>query len=250
MSAGNSFPAGDLGTVLLYSSIAAACAALGALPFVTRRRLPLTWLGWANALAAGLMLGASYILIIEGIERGPLAETLGTFVGVAVLYATHALTGTRHFGAAAPPPGGVGLSDKRWLRDAIHAAAEGVAIGSAMAVSLDFGIFVALALTAHNVPEGTALCAVLLPRGFRLPSAALLCVSANLGQVVLGAVSFMIVRAQPALLPYALGFAAGTLIYLIMVELLPDSFEQAGHTTIAVLTNVALAAVVVVRGFF
>ena len=75
-----------LWAVVLYSGLAAACAALGVLPFMARRRLPSAWLGWADALAAGLMLGASYILVVEGIERLPLAETIGTLAGIATLY--------------------------------------------------------------------------------------------------------------------------------------------------------------------
>ncbi|MCZ6778063.1 MAG: ZIP family metal transporter [Acidobacteria bacterium] len=237
-----------LWAVVLYSGLAAACAALGVLPFMARRRLPSAWLGWADALAAGLMLGASYILVVEGIERLPLAETFGTLAGIATLYATHALTGIWKPGLRPARPDGSGPTDKLWLRNAIHSSAEGVSIGAAMAVDLDFGIFVALALTAHNVPEATALCAYLVPRGVRLLPAALLCVAANLGQIVLAVLTFLMVAEQPALLPAALGFAAGALIYLVVVELLPDSFAKTGHTTIAVLTSVALGAVVIFRG--
>jgi zinc transporter ZupT len=239
-----------LSAVLLYSSIAAACAALGALPFMARRRLPSAWLGWTDALAAGLMLGASYILIVDGIERSPLAETLGTLAGIAVLYAAHASTGTWNLGMGIYEQHGSSPTGKLWLRNAIHSTAEGVSIGAAMVVDLDFGIFVALALTAHNVPEATALCSHLVPRGIRLIPAALLCVAANLGQIALAVLTFLMVGVLPGLLPAALGFAAGTLIYLVVVELLPDSFVKTGHTTIAVLTSAALGAVVIVRGLF
>ncbi|HXF96941.1 MAG TPA: hypothetical protein VNI61_12655 [Gemmatimonadales bacterium] len=61
-------------TVLVYSAVAAGAAALGAIPAALRRPLSLRWLGWANALAAGLMLGAAYRLMMIGLERGPLTS--------------------------------------------------------------------------------------------------------------------------------------------------------------------------------
>jgi len=235
--------------VVAYASLAAATAALGVFPFVTRRRIPTAWLGWANALAAGLMLGASYLLTVEGLEIHPLAETLGAALGVATLYLTHTLSGTRDLALDTSPAPGDVYVEKLWLRNAIHAAAEGTAIGAAMAVNREFGIFVALAFMAHNVPEAIALTAVLRSRGRGIVACAILSVTSNLGQVVLGAATFLAARAFPALLPAALGFPAGALIYLVTVELLPDSFQEAGHTTIAVLSSVALCAVVLVRGF-
>ena len=59
-------------TVLLFSAIAASTAALGVLPLIGRERLPLRWVAWANALAAGLMLGAAYILAEAGMDGPPI----------------------------------------------------------------------------------------------------------------------------------------------------------------------------------
>jgi zinc transporter ZupT len=240
----------DLADVVAYASLAAATAALGVFPFLTRRRIPTAWLGWANALAAGLMLGASYLLTVEGLESHPLAESAGAALGVAVLLLTHTLSGTRDLTLDTGPAPGDAYAEKLWLRNAIHAAAEGTAIGAAMAVNRDFGIFVALAFMTHNVPEATALSAVLRSRGRGIGACAALSVASNLGQVALGAAAFLATQAFPSLLPAALGFPAGALVYLVTVELLPDSFQEAGHTTIAVLSSVALCAVVLVRGFF
>jgi zinc transporter ZupT len=242
-------PAGLI-DVVAYASLAAATAALGVFPFLTRRRIPTAWLGWANALASGLMLGASYLLTVEGLERHPLAESLGVALGVTVLYLTHTLSGTRDLALDTSPAPGDVYAEKLWLRNAIHAAAEGTAIGAAMAVNRDFGIFVALAFMAHNVPEATALTSVLRSRGRGIAHCAFLCVASNLGQVALGIATFLAAHAFPPIVPVALGFPAGALVYLVTVELLPDSFQEAGHTTIAVLSSVALCAVVLVRGLF
>ena len=55
--------------VLLYSSLSAGVAALGAGPFVRRRQLPIAAMGWANALAARLLLGAAYVLLDRGLPH-------------------------------------------------------------------------------------------------------------------------------------------------------------------------------------
>jgi len=61
--------------------------------------------------------------------------------------------------------------------------------------------------------------------------------------------TFAVVAAAPAVLPWALGFAVGALIYLVMVELLPESYRQAGATTIGLVTVLAMGVVVLVGGF-
>ena len=54
---------------------------------------------------------------------------------------------------------------------------------------------------------------------------------------------------MPLLLPWALGFAMGALVYLVMVEPLPESYRQAGNTSIALVTSVAMGIVVLLNGF-
>jgi len=68
--------------------------------------------------------------------------------------------------------------------------------------------------------------------------------AANINQPMLAVVTFAVVGALPALLPWVLGFAVGALIYLVLVELLPESYHQAGKTSIGVVTFVALAVVI------
>ena len=53
-------------TVLLYGSITALATGLGAIPFLFIRRVSDSTVALTNAVASGLMLGASFGLIIEG----------------------------------------------------------------------------------------------------------------------------------------------------------------------------------------
>ena len=134
------------------------------------------------------------------------------------------------------------------LVNTLHGAYEGVAIGAAMLVSLPFGISMAVALAVHNIPEAMVLNAILVERGVRTSHRAPLLVATNANQVLLSIVTFSVVGALPVLLPWALGFAVGALFYLVLNELLPESYQQAGHTSIALVTLVAMGIVVALGG--
>jgi len=123
-----------------------------------------------------------------------------------------------------------------------------VAIGAAMLVSLHFGISMALALAVHNIPEAMILTSILASRGVRVRYAAALAVAVNANQVLVAVVTFAVVGAIPSLFPWAVGVAVGALVYLVLAELLPESYQQAGHTSIALVTLVAMGIVVALGG--
>lgn len=231
-------------TVLLYSSLAALAAALGVVPQALRGRLPLSTLGWANALAAGLMMGVAYILMSDGLVEGVVQGTVGAVLGMGFVQLTHLGMGTHDLDLNRLDELDPRYRYQVMLVNALHGGYEGVAIGAAMLVSLPFGISTALALAVHNVPEAMILTAVFRERGLGHLRVAGLAVATNLTQVLLSVVTFAVVAALPGLLPWALGFAVGALFYLVLVELLFESYRQAGHTSIAVLALVAMGMVV------
>jgi zinc transporter, ZIP family len=226
--------------VFLYSSVSALAAGLGILPFVLRERVPAPWLGWSKALAGGLMLGAAYVLVVEASSRGAVGGAAGACLGIAFVALAHLVW----FPDARP---GDRRVDTATMRAALHSAAEGIAIGGAWSVSAEFGAFVALAIAVHNAPEATMLCAGLRAGGASLRRAALVTIGANVPQIGLALAAFAVAAAAPALVLWTLGFAAGALVHLVLVDLLPDSYREAGVTSIALLTAVALGAVVLLE---
>jgi zinc transporter, ZIP family len=235
-------------TVLVYSSLAAFAAALGVVPQAVSGRLPLRMLGWGNALAAGLMLGVAYALLDQGLTDRVLQGGVGAVLGVAFVRLAHLASGTRDLDLNRLDEMGPAYGYQVVLVNTLHAAYEGVAIGAAMLVSLPFGVSMAVALGVHNIPEAMTLAAILSNRGVRLHHAAALAVATNINQVLVSVVVFVLVGVVPTLLPWAVGFAAGSLIYLLTSELLPESYRQAGHTSIALVTLVAMGIVVALGG--
>jgi ZIP family zinc transporter len=59
-------------SVFLFALLTAVATGLGAVPFAFAKHPTRRWLGASNAVAAGLMLAASFGLIYEGMDYGPL----------------------------------------------------------------------------------------------------------------------------------------------------------------------------------
>jgi len=233
-------------TVLLYSSIAAAVAALGAISPRGRMGLPASWIGWSNALAAGLMLGAAFMLAANA-EQAPLSLAGGALIGILFTHWTHVVTGTSDLDLNRLDEVDPTYGYRIMLTGTLHSASEGIAIGAAMYIDMVFGISMAVAIAVHNVPEAAIQSTIMRCRGAAPRDAAGLAVAVNLSQVLLAVVTFAVLTAVPGALPWAAGFAVGALINLVLVELLPESYKQVGSTSIAVVTFFAMGMVAVVR---
>ena len=234
--------------VLACATAAALAAPLGVIPLIGRDEFPAWWLAWANAGAAGMMLAAAFVLADFGVASDPIPFGLGAALGIAFIHGSRRFSGTEELDLNAPGEASLAYGYEVLLVGSLHASAEGVAMGAIMAVDLSVGVFLAAALALHNMPEATVLAAVFRARGVSWRRAATLTVVANAGQVFLAVSTFAVLAAAPAALPWALGFAAGALIYLVMVDLLPESYREAGATSIALVAILAMGAFALIHG--
>ncbi len=236
--------------VLVFSTLAALAAGLGALPFAADRAPRRAWIGLAYAAAGGLMLGSGHLLMAHGLTLSAVGTTVGVAVGVGYTWLIRVYAAVDRLPAdpRGRAPRAPDYGYKLLLQNALHSAAEGVAIGTGMLLSLPLGAFLATVLALHNVAEGTALTALLRRNGIRLRDAAGLCVVTNVPQPLMALAVWAL---QPvladALLPGAVGFAAGSLSFLVLTESLPASYRRAGKVSIAFAVSVLAAAVVLVE---
>jgi zinc transporter ZupT len=244
--------------VLLISTSAAVFGALGALPFGLPRPPTGAMVGGAYALASGLMLGAGYLLLGRGLDRATVAVVVGAVIGVGYTHWIQVYSGVRELeanpdaGIAGEPARNnrVELGYKVLLQYALHSAAEGLAIGIAMVLDLRLGIFLGIALAVHNVAEAMALTAILRQRGVSVSDAVGLCVVAKSTQPLLALAAFALAPVMTGLLPAALGFAAGCLVFLVLTELLPASYRRASKLPVGLLVSLAAGAVVLLELVF
>jgi zinc transporter ZupT len=144
----------------------------------------------------------------------------------------------------------VALGYRVLLQNALHSAAEGIAVGMATVLELRLGIFLALALAVHNIAESMALTEILRRQGATVAEAAGLCVVAKITTPVLALAAFALAPVMTALLPGALGFAAGCLVFLVLTELLPASYRRAAKLPVGVMVSAAAGAMVLLEHLF
>lgn len=95
------------------------------------------------------------------------------------------------------------------------------------------GLLVTVAIGLHNVPEGLAVATVLVAKGISPAHAFWWTLATSMPQPLLALPSFMFVDAFQALLPLALGFAAGCMVWIVFAELLPDALADAPHPQVS-----------------
>jgi zinc transporter ZupT len=208
--------------VFLAATATALATGLGALPFAFPGFRGEGLLGVSNALAAGVMLGASASLIIEGSSRSVLRVTIGVLAGAAFVLGMQLLL--RRLGTPDLAQLSGGDARRAVLIIAVmtaHSAAEGVGVGASFG-----GGAITIAIAIHNIPEGVTISLVMVPRGASVRSAALWSIFTSLPQPLLAVPAFLFVEQFTAILPVGLGFAAGAMVWMVWRELLPEAIEQ------------------------
>ncbi|MDF1505793.1 hypothetical protein PYV61_22770, partial [Roseisolibacter sp. H3M3-2] len=127
-----------------------------------------------------------------------------------------------------------------------HSAAEGIAIGAAMALGRPFGLVLALTLVVHNVGEGAVLGVALGGRG--RGAAVRAATLARAGQVAFALVTAAVVDDARGALPLSVGAGFGALLFLLFAELLPESYRVLGRTGIAIAVCLAAGMVALLGG--
>ena len=232
----------DAAVVFLAALATALATGLGPLPFAFDRRGIARWLGPANAIASGVMLGASASLLLEGCQRSLLRTGVGLVAGAAFVFLAYRLIGENDSLVL----GSLRGHDARKALLIVgvmtaHSAAEGIGVGAAFGDTDVFGLLIALAIAVQNIPEGLAIGLVLVPRGTRIRTASAWSVFSSLPQPLLAVPAFLFVEQFQAVLPVGLGFAAGAMVWMVGRELLPEALVQGPRRAVIVDTGVSFA---------
>lgn len=229
--------------VFIAAAITALATGLGALPLMAMRQVTPRALGIGNAIAAGLMLAATFQLVLEGFEISQPRTLAGLLLGLGGIWLAH------HWLVARNP---VGISDisgadarKILLIMGVmtaHSAAEGVGVGVAYGSGRDLGDFITVAIALHNVPEGLAIALIMVPRGASVLKAGWWAILSSVPQPLLAVPAFAFVLWFAPVLPIGLGLAAGAMLWMIFSELLPDTGAAVDHAAIGVIVTLSFTA--------
>lgn len=236
-------------TVLIASSITAIATGLGALPFLFVKDINKKWLGIGNALAAGLMLGASIGLIIEGaivedVDTPIIKLIIGMGIGLVLVLLAQKLLSSRdedfHIGDV---EGADAISMLLIVGVmTVHSFAEGIGVGVSWGDGSAFGSLISTAIAIHNIPEGLAISLVLIPRGTSVWKAAGWSIFSSLPQPLMAIPAFLFVLVFRPFLPVGLGLAAGAMIWMVFKELLPEALEDMPAITVYGTMTLAIIA--------
>ncbi len=211
---------------------------LGALLILVWRNPSEKALNGALGFAAGVMLTASFTsLILPGIEAGGvLSVMLGIVLGVLVLdradaWVPHAhvlVTGKQRGDASYGGSGRMFSVILFIVAITLHNMPEGLAVGVSFGSgNLSDAIPLMLAIGIQNIPEGLAVSVAARNAGLgNLFYAAFTGIRAGLVEIPLALLGVWAVSLVQPLLPYAMGFAAGAMLYVISDEIIPETHAR------------------------
>jgi len=201
-------------------------------------------------ITAGVMTAASIGLLIEPIQKAEYVPTaVGFLIGMAFLLVAQRVVETRDGGREHP----FGKHQRRSLLVFavlfVHSLPEGFALGSAWASSTAaIGLFVFIAISIQNIPEGTATAIPMAQAGYSRSRQFWAAVGTSLPQPVGAVIAFILVEQVRSLLPWSLGFAAGAMLALVVSDLLPEAVEEPADRKPAALGTVGAIVVMALLG--
>ncbi|SHN36325.1 ZIP family metal transporter [Rhizobacter sp. OV335] len=108
------------------------------------------------------------------------------------------------------------------LGDSIHNFCDGIIIAAAFLTDTRLGMFTALAIIAHEIPQEVGDYIVLLNAGLSRRKALLYNAMSGMAAVVGGVVGYVVVGPWEALFPYLLVVASSSFIYVAVADLIPQ----------------------------
>jgi ZIP family zinc transporter len=226
--------------------------ALGAASVYLTRDLNQKVLDLLLGFAGGVMIAASFwSLLAPGIELaeqqgvpGWIPALVGFLLGGVMMRGIDAVLPHLHIGAPLSEAEGISTTWERsvLLVSAItlHNIPEGLAVGVAFgavaagieSASLAAAVALAVGIGLQNFPEGIAVAMPLRREGMSRNRAFLFGQASGIVEPIAGVLGAAAVLLFRPLLPYALAFAAGAMIFVVAEEVIPES-HQAGHGDLA-----------------
>lgn len=200
--------------------------------------------------ASGVMISASYFsLIAPAIELAKedsslpfwFPVVLGFLLGGLCLYLIDKLLPHLHLNFPEESKEGIKTTWKRTtlliLAITLHNIPEGLAVGVAFgaikagseSASLASAIALAIGIGLQNFPEGLAVSMPLRREGLSIFRSFFYGQLSGVVEPIAGVIGALAVMIARPILPYALSFAAGAMIYVVVEELIPES-QKAGET--------------------
>ncbi len=229
---------GKVVVIGFFASILAGLATgVGALPALFFKDISRNLFNSMLGAAAGVMLAATaFSLLVPGITygnviwpgKGIYVVSLGMMIGAAFLHYADRQLPHVHFDSISD----VQLSSlkKVWLfiiAITIHNFPEGMSVGVSFGSGeMKNGVVLAIAIALQNIPEGLAVALPLVGLGYNKWKAVGIATLTGLVEPVGGLLGITMVTIFEPILPIAMGFAAGAMLFVISEEIIPETHSE------------------------
>ncbi|MEX2578372.1 MAG: ZIP family metal transporter [Verrucomicrobiales bacterium] len=235
--------------------------ALGAATVFFKKQFSLRSSDVMMGFAAGVMIAASFwsllapaIAILQHREATPwLGAAIGFLAGAGFIRLAdrllpHLHPGTSELSQAEGPPTAWRRSTLLFTAMTLHNIPEGAAVGIAfgalahptdltLGTTMAGAVALTLGIALQNVPEGLAVAMPLRRQGGTRRHAFFVGQASALVEPVAAVLGALLVMRAAWILPYALAFAAGAMMFVAIEELIPES-QSHGNTDLATLSTI------------
>jgi len=245
---------------LVAGIIASFACGLGALPLAIKSIDLQKHTGIAYAAAGGLMFAASvYNLILPGLtlssssiqfsDAAPVI--LGILLGALFLSQTDQYLSHERLEQANWRRFGNKAQLLIFIAMSVHSIPEGVAVGvgysSEAVYSNNLGNYIAIAIAIHNIPEGLAVAVPMRAAGASIWKCFWAAVLTSLPQPIAAVPAAYVSWLFQPIMPVLMGFAAGAMIFLVILEILPEALHTESTNKVAWAFTIGFCAMVLVQ---
>ena len=223
-------------TIVLLTALGVGCATIiGTLIGFAFKNISHKLSDLVLSFAAGVMLCAAvYGLIIPSLEHGrvfPVFVTIvGIFIGAAILNLLDKAVPHLHRLSGVETEEHTDKNEKLnkvllfVMAIAIHNLPEGIAAGVGFGTgNTAEAITIAGGIALQNIPEGMVIITPMLAAGMSKKRTVLIGVMTGLVEILGTLIGYFAVSISSAVLPFALAFAGGTMLYVISDEMIPET---------------------------
>lgn len=232
----------------LASILAGLATGVGALPALFFKNISNNVFNAMLGAAAGVMLAATaFSLLVPGISygndiwpgKGIYVISAGMLIGALFLHYADRQLPHVHFDSVSDTQ--LNSLKKIWLfiiAITIHNFPEGMSVGVSFGSGdMKNGVVLAIAIALQNIPEGLAVALPLVGLGYNRWRAIGIATLTGLVEPVGGLLGITMVTIFQPILPIAMGFAAGAMLFVISEEIIPETHAngRSRHATFALM---------------
>ena len=187
------------------------------------------------SFAVGTLLGAAFLEIIPHayeLSRDLHQISLIVLVGILIFFILEKLLVWRHcHGSHCENHSPVVNHDVKKgsiliIGDCFHNFIDGILIASAFIVDINLGLITALAIIVHEIPQEISNFSILINSGYSLSRTLLMNIITGCAMIIGAILAYFVLNDLEFLIPIILSFAASSMIYVAISDLIPSLHKK------------------------